>query len=104
MLASLRQSAQQRSRPRGLPLLNAISALEEPSVASTIRDETYLAVRRMGLSALAHDRILKVARTIADLDGKDALQSHGINIATSANAADLSRLSFALLFSQQERL
>ena len=51
----------------------------------------------MGLSARAHDRILRVARTIADLDGKGTLQSHGINIATSANAADLSRLSFALL-------
>ncbi|MBI4907470.1 MAG: YifB family Mg chelatase-like AAA ATPase [Acidobacteria bacterium] len=44
--------------------LRDICALEE-SGERTLE----MAVRRMGLSARAHDRILKVARTVADLDG-----------------------------------
>lgn len=34
-----------------------------------------MAVRRMNLSARAHDRMLRVARTIADLDHADAVSS-----------------------------
>jgi magnesium chelatase family protein len=40
-----------------------------------------MAVRRMGLSARAHDRVLKVARTVADLD-----QSAGVSAKHLAEA------------------
>jgi len=40
-------------------------------------DLLHLAVERFGLSARAYDRILKVARTIADLDGSgDIMPEH----------------------------
>ena len=46
------------------PLLRKLCALDDAGERTL-----EMAVRRMGLSARAHDRILKVARTIADLDG-----------------------------------
>ena len=48
-----------------------LEAHAQPSVGSKKLLEN--AMSRMGLSARAYDRILKVARTIADLDGADSI-------------------------------
>jgi len=51
-------------------VLRAVCALDEAGERTM-----EMAVRRMGLSARAHDRILKVARTVADLDGSERVSA-----------------------------
>jgi magnesium chelatase family protein len=63
--------------------LRGLTALD-PAGEKTLE----MAVRRLGLSARAHDRILKVARTIADLDGAASVSAKHLAEAVQYRSLD----------------
>jgi magnesium chelatase family protein len=83
-------AARERQRRRGFynsdippAKLRALCALDEAGERTL-----EMAVRKMGLSARAHDRILKVARTIADLDESERVAAKHLAEAVQYRSLD----------------
>jgi magnesium chelatase family protein len=77
-VAAARERQRDRLRTPGLRVNSAMNARQVRRYCVVPADAERLlaaAITRLGLSARGHDRVLKVARTIADLAGADTLRA-----------------------------
>ena len=89
----LRARARQRERFEGTALhcnahMGARQIKHFCAVADDVKDLLRAAISQLGLSARAYDRILKLARTIADLDGQTDIQLAHVAEAIQYRALD----------------
>ncbi len=83
----------QTERFRGTPITcNALITADKLQGFCPMDDDALLLIKgvfdRLGLSARAYDRILKVARTIADLDGSEVIRKNHIAAAVQYRSLD----------------
>ncbi|MCS7025961.1 MAG: YifB family Mg chelatase-like AAA ATPase [Bryobacteraceae bacterium] len=86
------QAAREKQQARGFSNCNLPhNQLRELCALDEAGERTLeMAVRRLGLSARAHDRVLKVARTIADLDGVSRVSAKHVAEAVQYRSLDRS--------------
>jgi len=92
-----RASTVQKARYRNSMAHNNAQMTRSEIETHCVLDESSRALLKqamvhLGLSARAYDRILKVARTIADLDGKEGIEMAHVAEAIQYRSLDKSRL------------
>ncbi len=89
MRARVERRARRAAGARILQLAHAVRMIRKLCALDDAGERTLeMAVRRMGLSARAHDRILKVARTIADLDESRSVSAKHVAEAVQYRSLD----------------
>jgi endonuclease YncB( thermonuclease family) len=77
-----------KSTTRSNAKMSSREIREHCKLGSIQRERMRAAVTDMGLSARAHDKILRVARTIADLESSDSIEPHHIEEAINYRMLD----------------